>query len=55
MDDLVIDLIVYYAQMMQVNRQSEEARYWCKNIIRDLSGLLCGEGIEIVIEGEEDG
>ena len=52
MDDDIAEMIAEYALMY--SSSGEEGKYWCKNIIRDLAGVLCGEFMEVYVEGDDD-
>ena len=52
MGDEIADMIAEYADRY-VDTPSEEGKYWCKHIIRDLAGILCGDYI-MMFEGDDD-
>lgn len=52
MEKEIADMIAGYA--IAYTQAGEEGRYWCKTIMGDLVGILCGDYISMVeIEEEE--
>lgn len=54
MDVEIADMIASYA--IAYTQAGEEGRYWCKTIMGDLVGVLCGDYISmVVVEDDDDG